>query len=146
VGSCSTPYTIPGYNNSRLPDPFTLNNGKPVRNAKDWACRRSQIGALVQGYEAGILPARPPVVKATFVGNATWGNLTVTAGLSGSKTISFSQPITYPSGRAPSGGWPLLIAYDGLSIPVPDGVGPSRRLCVKPHAHDEQYIDRCHDL
>jgi hypothetical protein len=123
-GLCPTPSTIPGYNNDRLPDPFLYNDGLPVLTKAGWACRQQQIGALVQGYEAGFLPPRPPVVSGALATNATanTANLTVTAGLSKAHTVQFSNTITYPSGKAPKGGWPLLIAYDGLSIPVPDGV------------------------
>lgn len=88
----------------------------------DWSCRRAQIAALIQGYEAGALPPRPPHVSATLTQiNATMVNFTVTAGC-GSNLIFWSNKIVYPSGTPPRNGWPLLFAYDGLSIPVPDGV------------------------
>jgi hypothetical protein len=131
---CSTPSTIPGYNNARLPNPFILNNGKPVRDRSDWECKRGQIGALIQGYEAGYLPPRPPIVSGSVVINGTAGNLTVTAGLTRSKTVTFSEAITYPKGREPAGGWPLLIAYAGLSIPVPDGVSQLHFSRTAPYA------------
>ncbi|KAI0691318.1 hypothetical protein BC835DRAFT_1407280 [Cytidiella melzeri] len=119
--TCPTPATITGYNNTRLPNPFLFNDGHPVISVEDWACRRAQISALIQGYEAGFLPPRPQIVEPSFTQNGTSGTLGVTAGFQ-NKTISFSSPITFPSGKAPSGGWPLLIVYDGLSIPVPDGI------------------------
>lgn len=120
-GYCPTPSNIP-FNDDRLPDPFLFDDGQPVRTMSDWSCRRAQIGALIQGYEAGALPPRPPHVSATFAQiNATLANFTVTAGW-GSNLISWSNRIVYPSGTPPRSGWPLLFAYDGLSIPVPDGV------------------------
>ena len=93
-----------------------------MTTADDWECRRSQIAALVQGYEAGTLPPTPSVVSATFSQSGTTGTLTVTAGTSTSNTVQFTNTITYPSGTAPSSGWPLVIAYDVLTIPVPSGV------------------------
>lgn len=88
----------------------------------DWSCRRSQISNLIKGYEAGDLPGRPPRLTATYSRVNNTGNLTVTAGWDGN-TISWSNVITYPSnGTAPRGGWPMIVTYDGLSIPVPDGV------------------------
>ncbi|KZT65426.1 carbohydrate esterase family 15 protein [Daedalea quercina L-15889] len=120
--ACATSSTIPGYNNTILPNPFQFDDGTPVTTADDWACRRSQIAALIQGYEAGYLPPAPPIVSATFSQSGTTGTLNVTAGLSTTNTVSFSNTITYPSGTAPSSGWPLVIAYDILTIPVPDGI------------------------
>ncbi|TFK49539.1 hypothetical protein OE88DRAFT_1662035 [Heliocybe sulcata] len=120
--ACSAASTIPGFNEAALPDPFILNDGTPVTNLVEWACRREQIASLIQGYEAGYLPPRPPVVYPTFARNGTTGNLTVTAGLATGTQISFSQTITYPTTPAPLAGYPLLIAYDILTIPVPDGI------------------------
>jgi hypothetical protein len=121
-GYCQTPSALPGFYDDRLPDPFLFDNGKPVRTMADWSCRRSQISALIKGYEAGDLPIRPPRVSATYSRVNNTGNLTVTAGW-GTNTISWSNKITYPNGAAPRRGWPMVVAYDGLSIPVPDGVG-----------------------
>jgi len=35
---------------------------------------------------------------------------------------TWSNAITFPNGTAPKAGWPLVIAYSGLSLPVPDGI------------------------
>lgn len=110
-----------GFNNAALPNPFIFNDGTPVLTADDWTCRRAQIAALIQGYEAGYLPPKPQTLTGTFSQSGTTGTLAITAGNGGS-SISFSQTITYPSGTAPSGGWPLVIAYEGGSIPIPSGV------------------------
>jgi hypothetical protein len=122
-GSCATPSTISGYSNAKLPNPFLFNDGTPVRTKADWTCRRAQISALIQGYEAGTLPPKPSTFSATFSKSGTTGTLTVTAG-NGGTTVSWANTITYPSGTAPAGGWPLIIAYEGGSIPVPAGVSP----------------------
>lgn len=119
--SCSTPSTVSGYSNAKLPNPFLFNDGTAVKTKADWTCRRAQIAALIQGYEAGTLPPKPSTVTATFSKSGTTGTLAITASNGGS-SISWSNTITFPSGTAPSGGWPLLIAYEGGSIPVPAGV------------------------
>ncbi|KZT53541.1 carbohydrate esterase family 15 protein [Calocera cornea HHB12733] len=117
---CNTPAYVP-YNNAVLPNPFVFDNGAPVQSFADWDCRRSQISALIQGYEAGALPGRPPLVSSTFARSGYKANFTVTAGFP-SGTISWTNTIAYPNTTAPGAGWPLVIAYDGLSIPIPPGV------------------------
>nr|6RU2_A Chain A, 4-O-methyl-glucuronoyl methylesterase [Cerrena unicolor]6RU2_B Chain B, 4-O-methyl-glucuronoyl methylesterase [Cerrena unicolor] len=114
--------TVPNYNNAKLPDPFTFANGTALRTKADWSCRRAEISALIQNYEAGTLPPKPPVVTASFSKSGNTGTLAITAGLSNSQTIKFSPTISYPSGTPPANGWPLIIAYEGGSIPIPAGV------------------------
>jgi len=67
------------------------------------------------------LPPAPETLTGTFSLSGHTGNLTVFAANDG-KSISFSSPITYPTGTAPAGGWPLMIAYEGGSIPIPAGI------------------------
>ena len=98
-----------------LPDPFKFIGGQRIKTKADWACRAAQIRALVQKYELGYKPARPKLLTSDF----SSGTLSITAG-TGNKKIQFSPSITYPTnGTAP---YPAIIAYDGLSIPVPAGV------------------------
>ncbi|KZV66234.1 carbohydrate esterase family 15 protein [Peniophora sp. CONT] len=124
VGSstcATTPRTLSGYTNSKLPDPFTFANGSKVVTADDWACRRNEILAFIQQYESGFLPPKPPQVSGSLSGST----LSVTAGgVSGgsASSITWTSSIKFPTGTAPANGWPLLIAYDGGSIPVPSGV------------------------
>ncbi|THV02083.1 hypothetical protein K435DRAFT_368841 [Dendrothele bispora CBS 962.96] len=120
--TCSTPLTVPGFSNAALPNPFLFNSGAPVQSKADWDCRRAEIAALIQGYEAGSLPGKPSSMQATFSKSGNTGTLSITAGNAG-KTISFAPKIAFPtSGTMPQGGWPLLIAYEGGSIPVPAGI------------------------
>ncbi|KAL9078712.1 MAG: hypothetical protein Q9157_002357 [Trypethelium eluteriae] len=98
-----------------LPDPFQLLDAGRVTNQSDWQCRAEQIRALFQKYELGDKPPQPSTFTPTFANKA----LTINAGV-GSKTISFSVPITYPtSGKAP---YPAVIVYDAPSIPIPSNV------------------------
>ncbi|KAK7434574.1 carbohydrate-binding module 1 [Stygiomarasmius scandens] len=120
-GSCSTPLTVSGFNNAALPNPFLFNDGTPVKTKEDWECRRAQIAALIQGYEAGSLPGKPSSLSGTFSQSGNTGTLSITAS-NGGASIKFAPKITYPSGTAPANGWPLLIALEGGSIPVPAGI------------------------
>ena len=98
-----------------LPDPFKFISGQRTKTKADWACRAAQVRALVQEYELGYKPPRPELLTSSFASNT----LNITAGIR-SKKIQFSLPITYPTtGKAP---FPAIIAYDGLSVPVPAGV------------------------
>jgi len=118
---CLTPSTLPKFNNTKLPNPFLFNDGTRVRTKDDFTCRQKQMAALIQGYEAGTLPPRPQIVEPSFTRNGSTATLNVTTGFE-HNTISFAQTITFPEGTAPERGWPLLIVYSGLSIPVPDGI------------------------
>ncbi|KIK59793.1 carbohydrate esterase family 15 protein [Collybiopsis luxurians FD-317 M1] len=119
--SCPTPSTIPDFNDAALPNPFLFNNNTPVLTKTEWDCRRAQLAALIQGYEAGFLPPRPDNLTGTFTQSGNSGNLTITASNEGA-VVSFSSIITYPGGTAPSTGWPLMIGFEGGSIPIPAGI------------------------
>lgn len=99
-----------------------------MQSAADWQCRSQQLLALIQGYEAGALPGKPSSLTASLSKSGTSGTLTITASNGGS-SITFAPKITFPSGNPPAGGWPLLIVYEGLSIPVPAGVS-NASMCV----------------
>ncbi|KAI0744955.1 hypothetical protein C8Q76DRAFT_688210 [Earliella scabrosa] len=120
-GSCSTSSTIPGFNNTKLPNPFKFNDGSAVLTKEDWECRRAQILKLVQGYEAGELPGKPALLTTSLTKSGNTATLSITS-TNGGNTMTFSPKITYPAGTPPAGGWPVIIIYDGLSLPVPSGV------------------------
>lgn len=117
---CSTPSTIT-FNNPALPDPFTFDDGRPVRTIEDWACRSAQISTMILSYEAGALPGRPDHVSATFARANLTATLNITSRV-GETEMSFAPTIAFPSGEPPLGGWPMVIGYDGGSIPIPSGV------------------------
>ncbi|KAJ3977794.1 hypothetical protein EV361DRAFT_467037 [Lentinula raphanica] len=121
TAACSTPSTLSNFNNAALPNPFIFNDGTPVQTQEDWTCRRAQLAALIQGYEAGFLPPKPSTLTGSFTQSGSTGTLSFTAS-NGGPSISFSSTITYPSGTAPADGWPLIIAYEGGSIPIPAGI------------------------
>ena len=99
-----------------------------MQSAEDWECRSAQITALVQGYEGGAIAPKPSSLTATFTKSGNKGTLAITAS-NGGTSISFSPTITFPSGTAPAAGWPLVIGYEGGSIPVPSNVSFSPMPC-----------------
>ncbi|KAI9059135.1 carbohydrate esterase family 15 protein [Trametes sanguinea] len=119
---CSTPSLLPHFNNSKLPNPFLFDDGREVKTAADWNCRRAQLNTLIQSYESGALPGPPQSMSVHFnkTGNAT-ATLSITSHHQGA-SMTFSPTIAFPSGSPPRGGWPMVIAYDGLSIPVPSNI------------------------
>ncbi|KDQ11090.1 carbohydrate-binding module family 1 protein [Botryobasidium botryosum FD-172 SS1] len=121
LAQCDTPSTLPSFTNDNLPDPFLFPDGRRTATVNDWQCRRSQLAALIQGYEAGSIPGKPTTVTGSFTKNGNSGSLTVTASQNG-KSVNWANSISYPSGTPPAGGWPLLIALGGGSIPVPAGI------------------------
>ncbi|THG96856.1 hypothetical protein EW026_g5055 [Hermanssonia centrifuga] len=113
ASACSTPSTVSGFNNAALPNPFTFNDGTPVLTASDWTCRRAQIAALIQGYEAGTLPGPPQTLTSTFTQSGTTGTLAITAANDG-PSFTFSQTITFPSGTAPA----VILSHISTKIAV----------------------------
>ncbi|KAF7798593.1 hypothetical protein EIP86_009815 [Pleurotus ostreatoroseus] len=119
---CPTADTLPHFNDAALPDPFLFNDGRTrVRTSSEWECRRSQISQLIQSYESGFLPGPPQSMKVDFNRTGNVGNLTITSTHEGN-TMSFTSLITYPNTTVPAAGWPMVIGYDGGSIPVPSGI------------------------
>lgn len=114
---------IPGdINLTPLNDPFTFQNGRPVRTRQDWTCRRAEIAEFLQRYGLGRLPTtRPKVVgEVVEVDNSSRPyaiNVTVTEG---DKTISFSAPVIME--KDPKKPVPAIILVGGASIPQPPGV------------------------
>ncbi|KAI6825744.1 hypothetical protein KC340_g12819 [Hortaea werneckii] len=109
------PHDIVLKNISDLPDPFKFENGGHVHTEEQWACRRKELIHLFQRYELGDLPGPPEYASTTYDA----GNLTITTG-NGGDQISFSVNVSVPSDGDDQ--VPAVIAYGGLSIPVPINV------------------------
>lgn len=137
-GSCSTVSTLPNFSDDKLPNPFTFNDGTPVQTKADFTCRQQQILALLEGYEAGALPGKPQSVTASLTKSGTSGTLSITV-QDGGKSMTFAPTITFPSGTPPANGWPLVIAYEGGSIPIPAGVRRSLAIVTQ---HGTDYVLR----
>ena len=46
-----------------LPDPLVFNNGKPVKNARQWKKRRAEIVRLFEENQFGKWPAKKPALR-----------------------------------------------------------------------------------
>lgn len=103
-------------NITSLPDPFTFVDGRPVKDACDWTCRKDEIAHLFQKYELGTKPPKIPNISATFTKSNSTGTLTITL-TNSNHTITISPKITYPSTGSPP--YPALIGVGGISIPSP---------------------------
>ena len=108
---CPAP-PLPSFNElasvEALPDPFEWSDGSGrISSVADWRCRRAEIGAEIQNYEAGQKPTHPATLEASYSG----GTLSVTVGDGGS-TIQLTASITMPSGG--SGPYPALIGVSGF--------------------------------
>ncbi|KAG5349017.1 hypothetical protein C0989_006543 [Termitomyces sp. Mn162] len=85
----------------------------------DWTCRRFEIASLFATDELDSKPPRPPLFSASFSSSSL--TLSITSALSNTSTpMTFHTTITYPSSGTPP--FPVLIAFDGLSLPVPSTI------------------------
>lgn len=95
-----------------LPDPLTMNNGKEVKNLKEWNVRKGEISQMIQDIEIGKIPeVRREQIKAEMKGDTLLVTVTV-----GQNSITLSSKITYPkTGKAP---YPLMIGSSHNSLPA----------------------------
>ncbi|TFK27767.1 hypothetical protein FA15DRAFT_692229 [Coprinopsis marcescibilis] len=103
--------------NPRLPSPFTFYNGRPVRTAAQWNCRREEISELFQRLESGEIPPKPRSVSGSISKDDNSITVKVTHRR---RTISFTASIKYPEeGKGP---FPAIIALGGTTVPIPSNV------------------------
>lgn len=107
--ACTVP-SLPAFSaltaNEKLPDPFKMLSGARISSKSQWQCRRSEISAQIQNYEAGKKNPKPPgAVTGSFSGS------TLTINVGGK---SFTVSVTLPSGNGP---FPAIIGLDGISLP-----------------------------
>ncbi len=95
----------------KLPDPFVMMDGTPVTTRAQWVCRRAEISAMLQKWEAGIKPPKPASVTGAKSGNG----IEVTVSDGAGKTLTFSASISYPTGG--TGPYPAMIGLAGGSLP-----------------------------
>ena len=104
--------TLPEFDaltdNAFLPDPFVMQNGAPVTNQAQWACRHRELRSSFEKYETGAKTEKPAVVTGAFAD----GTLSVTVSDGADRTATFDVTITYPAaGTAP---YPAMIGLNGL--------------------------------
>lgn len=105
----------------QMPDPLTMNNSTKVTTLKQWRIRRQEMINILEDYEYGHMPPPPGNVKATIVTatasvfanrdstlEANYTKLHVTFGPN--SACGFNLGIFTPTGKAPKGGYPVLIS------------------------------------
>jgi hypothetical protein len=107
--SCAIP-ALPAMSaltaNDKLPDPFKMISGTRITTKAEWQCRRAEISAQIQNYEAG---KKNPKAAGAVTGSVSNDTLTVTVG-----GKSFTVGLKLPSGAGP---FPAIVYLDSLSIP-----------------------------
>jgi hypothetical protein len=87
-------------------DPFVMLDGSRITKKTEWRCRRAEIKAQLEQYEAGPKPTvAPEDVSASFAGDTL--SITVRAG---AQRVDFDVAIKPPAGA--TGPVPLSIAYN----------------------------------
>jgi hypothetical protein len=81
--------------NTRLPDPFAMNDGTRITSKAQWECRRNEIKKDIERYEIGTKP-EPPMVQATLSGTTLNVQVTTSAG-----SITLSSTVGTASGAGP---------------------------------------------
>jgi hypothetical protein len=107
-----------------LPDPFKMVSGTRITKFSEWACRRAEMKAQIEGLEIGVKPPKPKDVKATFSG----GTLTVTITGDNGKSITLTSKMTIPtSGTGP---YPVIIGFDSPTGSLPAAAFSSRNIAT----------------
>ncbi|HVW20592.1 MAG TPA: alpha/beta fold hydrolase [Opitutaceae bacterium] len=110
-----------------LPDPLTFLDGRAVASAGDWAARRQEIWGLMQRYQTGTFPPKPPIDRVQLleeIRGAGWVTRTVKLVYGPGDRGSTRVQVTIPDGpgRKPVlictslGGWgPALVRRGYIS-------------------------------
>ena len=97
------------------PDPFLFADGTTrMTSLSEWHCRRAEIKALLEKYDAGIKPGPPDNVEATLSGN----NISIIC-TEGGNSLTLSASISYP-GSKPDSPVPAIIGVSGMGHSLPD--------------------------
>ncbi|MFB9275525.1 endo-1,4-beta-xylanase [Cohnella cellulosilytica] len=79
-----------------------------VENEADWSERRGELRDLIQYYYYG---RKYPTPKSAITINAQTNQINVTINDNGRNATGSLGSVTVPSGTAPAGGWPVIIAF-----------------------------------
>ncbi|HWA28119.1 MAG TPA: alpha/beta fold hydrolase [Lacunisphaera sp.] len=93
-----------------LPDPLRFLDGRPVRNARDWAARRAEIRGLFEKYVTGSFPAKPKIDRVVLLDEshgAGWVTRNVRLEFGPQSKGTLRVQVTLPEGPGP---FPALIA------------------------------------
>jgi endo-1,4-beta-xylanase len=99
-----------------LNDPFEFFDGQRVKTPQDWQRRRAEIRTLMQYYEYGFKPAKPPVFSATSATSGQSHNITISMADNG-RSASFAPRLTLPTAEqaaasGKSAPFPVIVSLD----------------------------------
>lgn len=119
-----------------LPDPFAKADGSgQIKKFSEWACRRAEMKAQIEGIEIGVKPPRPTNITATYSG----GTLTVIVTGTNGKSLTLTSKIVLPTGTGP---FPAVIGFDGSTGSLPANVFSSRNIAQIPFTTRQVTIDQ----
>ncbi len=113
-GPYPDPYDLPEI--KHLPDPFRFFNGARVKTRADWDKRREEIKDLMQYYEFGRKPPKPPVLTAVSNGVGPSRHIVTSLYQSGRRG-SFDARLTLPTAEqaaasGKSAPFPVIVSLD----------------------------------
>ena len=98
----------PGLNDLfKFLDPTAGTNGQ-VETKADWSVRKDELKDLIQYYYYG---RKYPTLKSAITVNAQTNQVNVTINDNGRTVTASLGTVTVPTGTAPEGGWPVIIAF-----------------------------------
>ncbi|MBN1306984.1 MAG: carboxypeptidase regulatory-like domain-containing protein, partial [Chitinispirillaceae bacterium] len=106
-----------------LPDPFLNADGSRITKKAEWRCRRAEIKAILEKYDAGEKPAKPEKFEATLSGNT----VTIQCGV-GSNSITLTASISRP--RNATDPCPAIIGINAATGSLPSDIFSSRGIAA----------------
>jgi hypothetical protein len=107
-----------------LPDPFLMASGERMTSREQWRCRRAELASILEEYDVGEKPGRPPTVAASLDGNT----LRIDVG-NGTTAFTMTAVINRPA-SAPSGPIPAIIGINSPTGSLPPGIFSSRGIAT----------------
>ena len=93
----------------KLPDPFTMNDGTPVKTAADWEKRRQEMYKSAVELQYGTMPPKPEFLEVELLDDAARiHNYRITTGRK-DHPVSFIMRVLIPEG---SGKFPAIVDGD----------------------------------
>lgn len=123
------PFSLPEI--PHLPDPFEKADGSRMTTKAEWRCRRAEIKAILEKYDAGEKPGRPSTFEASLSGNT----LSITVGEGGNSFI-MTATISRPPG-APGGPIPAIVGINSPTGSLPADVFSSRGIATITFSSDQ---------
>ena len=127
TGVDCAPPPLPGFRDlpevESLPDPFAWSDGSGrITTVDNWRCRRAEIAAEVQHYEAGNKPTPPGDLQVSYAD----GQLTI-AVIVDQDTLTLTAPVDVPDGDGP---FPAVIGVGSPTGSLPGDIFTSRNVAT----------------